>query len=75
MGNHGRQLFFDSKALGFTEGYAVLFGQAPNINTNVDKEARGIKKYAHSQNARPTPPPPKFVWDGGQHHIAKMLKI
>ncbi|KAL6710615.1 hypothetical protein ACN47E_008663 [Coniothyrium glycines] len=30
-GDKGRQLFFDSKDLGFAEGYAVLFGQAPKV--------------------------------------------
>ncbi|KAI4945100.1 hypothetical protein J4E91_008077 [Alternaria rosae] len=39
-GDKGRQLFFESKDLGFTEGYAVLFGnspQVPNTITNEDK--------------------------------------
>lgn len=30
-GDKGRQLFFESKDLGFGEGYAVLFGQAPQV--------------------------------------------
>jgi cytochrome P450 len=35
-GDKGRQLFFDSKDLGFAEGYAVLFGQAPKIQRHDD---------------------------------------
>jgi cytochrome P450 len=35
-GDKGRQLFFDSKNLGFAEGYAVLFGQAPQIESHDD---------------------------------------
>jgi len=35
-GDKGRQLFFDSKELGFAEGYAVLFGQAPKIEAHDD---------------------------------------
>jgi sterol 14-demethylase len=30
-GEEGRKLFFESRELGFAEGYAVLFGQAPAI--------------------------------------------
>lgn len=30
-GDKGRHLFFDSKDLGFAEGYAVLFGSAPKV--------------------------------------------
>ncbi|KAH7409853.1 cytochrome P450 6A1 [Phaeosphaeria sp. MPI-PUGE-AT-0046c] len=33
-GDKGRQLFFDSKDLGFAEGYAVLFGQAPEVKVH-----------------------------------------
>lgn len=33
-GDKGRQLFFDSKDLGFAEGYAVLFGQAPKVESH-----------------------------------------
>ncbi|KAF2822855.1 cytochrome P450 [Ophiobolus disseminans] len=35
-GDKGRQLFFDSKDLGFAEGYAVLFGQAPKVQAHDD---------------------------------------
>lgn len=35
-GDKGRQLFFDSKDLGFAEGYAVLFGQAPKVAQHDD---------------------------------------
>ncbi|CCF32569.1 cytochrome P450 6A1 [Colletotrichum higginsianum] len=30
-GDAGRRLFFESKDLGFSEGYAVLFGQSPTV--------------------------------------------
>lgn len=39
-GNKGRQLFFESKELGFTEGYAVLFGQAPKVKAHDDGDAK-----------------------------------
>jgi cytochrome P450 len=35
-GDKGRKLFFDSKDLGFAEGYAVLFGQAPKLKEHDD---------------------------------------
>ncbi|KAH7378359.1 cytochrome P450 [Pyrenochaeta sp. MPI-SDFR-AT-0127] len=39
-GDKGRQLFFDSKDLGFAEGYAVLFGQAPKVAAHDDGEGK-----------------------------------
>lgn len=39
-GDKGRQLFFDSKDLGFAEGYAVLFGQAPKVQAHDDGEGK-----------------------------------
>ena len=46
-GDKGRQLFFDSKDLGFAEGYAVLFGQAPKINAHDDGDGKedDLKKH------------------------------
>jgi cytochrome P450 len=35
-GDKGRRLFFESKDLGFAEGYAVLFGQAPKVQAHDD---------------------------------------
>jgi len=35
-GDAGRKLFFESKDLGFSEGYAVLFGQAPQVEVHDD---------------------------------------
>jgi cytochrome P450 len=35
-GDKERQLFFDSKDFGFAEGYAVLFGQAPELDKHDD---------------------------------------
>jgi sterol 14-demethylase len=37
-GEEGRKLFFESRELGFTEGYAVLFGVAPPTEKYDDKE-------------------------------------
>jgi cytochrome P450 len=39
-GDKGRQLFYDSKDLGFGEGYAVLFGQAPKVQSFDDGTGR-----------------------------------
>jgi cytochrome P450 len=39
-GDRGRQLFFDSKDLGFAEGYAVLFGQAPKVQAHDDGDGK-----------------------------------
>lgn len=39
-GDHGRQLFFESKELGFAEGYAVLFGSAPQVKEHDDGEGK-----------------------------------
>ncbi|KAF2732634.1 cytochrome P450 6A1 [Polyplosphaeria fusca] len=35
-GDHGRRLFFESKQLGFSEGYAVMFGSAPRVEAHDD---------------------------------------
>jgi cytochrome P450 len=35
-GDKARKFFFDSKDLGFGEGYAVLFGQAPKVKAHDD---------------------------------------
>lgn len=35
-GDRARQMFFDSKNLGFSEGYAVLFGQTPTVEAHDD---------------------------------------
>ncbi|KAF2846683.1 cytochrome P450 [Plenodomus tracheiphilus IPT5] len=35
-GDRGRQVFFETKGLGFKEGYAVLFGQSPAIESHDD---------------------------------------
>lgn len=43
-GEKGRKLFFDSKDLGFSEGYAVLFGQAPDYNHPTEGE-EGFDKW------------------------------
>ncbi|KAF2019854.1 cytochrome P450 6A1 [Aaosphaeria arxii CBS 175.79] len=37
-GEKGRKLFFESKELGFTQGYAVLFGSSPELKDHDDKE-------------------------------------
>ncbi|KAJ8112688.1 hypothetical protein OPT61_g4995 [Boeremia exigua] len=37
-GEEGRRLFFESRELGFTEGYAVLFGLSP-VTENYEKRA------------------------------------
>ena len=42
-GEKGRKLFFDSKDLGFSEGYAVLFGQAPEYQGPEGEE--GFSKW------------------------------
>lgn len=39
-GDQGRKLFFESKALGFKEGYAVLFGAIPPIDAHDDGEGK-----------------------------------
>lgn len=39
-GDKGRKLFFDSRDLGFAEGYAVLFGQAPKVEAHDDGEGK-----------------------------------
>jgi hypothetical protein len=43
-GAAGRKLFFESKDLGLTEGYAVLFGQAPKYNESTELE-EGFDKW------------------------------
>jgi hypothetical protein len=47
-GAAGRKLFFDSKELGFGEGYAVLFGQAPDTNL-ADTSGEGFDKWFSSR--------------------------
>ncbi|KAG9236781.1 cytochrome P450 [Amylocarpus encephaloides] len=42
-GTDGRRVFFDSRELGFAEGYAVLFGQSASVNS--DKEFSGPGGY------------------------------
>ncbi|KAF4635641.1 hypothetical protein G7Y89_g2441 [Cudoniella acicularis] len=49
-GEKGRQIFFESRDLDFTEGYAVLFGQSPNSLKedgiqNIDKDFAGPGGY------------------------------
>jgi cytochrome P450 len=39
-GDKGRRLFFESKDLGFAEGYAVLFGQAPAVQAHDDGDGK-----------------------------------
>ncbi|KAH9861690.1 hypothetical protein J1614_011443 [Plenodomus biglobosus] len=39
-GDKSRQVFFESKELGFKEGYAVLFGQVPAIENHDDGEGQ-----------------------------------
>jgi cytochrome P450 len=41
-GDKGRQLFFESKDLGFGEGYAVLFGATPKVSQNITNEDQGL---------------------------------
>ncbi|KAI4931311.1 hypothetical protein J4E85_003901 [Alternaria conjuncta] len=41
-GDRGRQLFFESKDLGFTEGYAVLFGNSPKASRTITAEDNNL---------------------------------
>ncbi|KAI4694749.1 hypothetical protein J4E81_006348 [Alternaria sp. BMP 2799] len=41
-GDKGRQLFFESKDLGFTEGYAVLFGNSPKVSRTITAEDNNL---------------------------------
>jgi hypothetical protein len=43
-GPTGRKLFFDSKDLGLSEGYAVLFGQTPDYNRS-EEQTEGFDKW------------------------------
>ncbi len=39
-GARGRKIFFESKQLGFNEGYSVLFGQSPNLDAHDNGKAK-----------------------------------
>ncbi|CAG5185691.1 uncharacterized protein ALTATR162_LOCUS11376 [Alternaria atra] len=41
-GDKGRRLFFESKDLGFTEGYAVLFGSTPKSTKEITDEDKNL---------------------------------
>jgi cytochrome P450 len=46
-GDTERQLFFDSKDLGFAEGYAVLFGHAPKLEAHDDGTGKDDDQKNH----------------------------
>ncbi|KAF2114015.1 cytochrome P450 6A1 [Lophiotrema nucula] len=50
-GDKSRQLFVESKELGFAEGYAVLFGAAPKVKAHDDGVAEGsdLDKHFHKR--------------------------
>jgi sterol 14-demethylase len=41
-GDKGRQLFFESKDLGFSEGYSVLFGATPQSTKEITDEDKNL---------------------------------
>ncbi|KAF2464350.1 cytochrome P450 6A1 [Lindgomyces ingoldianus] len=54
-GDKGRQLFFDSRDLGFGEGYAVLFGQSPQLKEHArDDGINQQDEYSNYFNRRLT---------------------